>query len=134
MKGGKTMPTQKQRLAKARKQSSALRKEVLSLRKAQNTTSNISAADEKKIKSEIQKLEAQKKGQGFFKKLAINKAIHDRTGILKTERSIVGLKQKKELLAIKASIAVEQSKLQEAKRKAFVTEEDIFGKKELFKL
>ncbi|KKN19475.1 hypothetical protein LCGC14_0945470 [marine sediment metagenome] len=128
------MPTKKQ-LSRARKQTTNLRSQVAQLKKSQKGSSiSLSSQEEKTILAEIKRLQEQKKGAGFLKKLMINKEINTRSQFFKRKRAILGLKQKGELIKLESVIAEQREKLQEAKRKSFITEEDIFGKKELFRV
>lgn len=92
--------------------------------------------DIKKLKDEIKKLESMRgeKGVGFIKKAQINKAIHDRNKLLKGEFKILQAKQQKELNKAKMESAKDKAELAALRRKSLVTEEDIFGKKDLFSI
>lgn len=75
-----------------------------------------------------------KKGEkvGFFQKAKINKAINDRNKLLKNEFKILQAKQNSELDKVRMDRAKEKAALAELRRKSTITEEDIFGKKDLF--
>lgn len=90
----------------------------------------------KKLKKEIKELDAERKktSTGFVRKLSINKKINDRMKLLGTEKKIMSLKQQKHILGLQKSVAKDQAEARELKRKAAITEEDIFGTKELFKI
>lgn len=95
----------------------------------------LSKEEEKKIKEEIKKLEAMRKDKPkLFKKLQINKAISDRVRLLKTERKILGLRQKSEVTKLQQGMADQKAKLMEARRKSAITMEDLYGTKDLFKI
>ena len=97
------------------------------IKAAAKSLSDLSSAQEKRLRDEIKQLEAKRKDAGFLRKLAINKAISDRTRIFKQRRNIMGLKHTKEELDLKTAIAKKKAELQEARKKGMMTEEDIFG-------
>lgn len=96
----------------------------------------LSKQEEKKLRNEIKKLAKMRdnKETGFFKKLSLNKAISDRSKLLKQDLKILQAREGSEMDRIKIQRAKEKAELQELRRKSLITEEDIFGKKDLFKL